>query len=75
PVFGSLLGLGWFLLKLAAFLFFFIWVRWTFPRFRYDQLMHLGWKVLLPLAVLNIVITALIVFYQPSLLTLFRGHP
>ena len=65
----------WFFAKLGILLFFFIWVRWTFPRFRYDQLMHLGWKVLLPLAVLNIVITALIVFYQPSLLTLFRGHP
>jgi NADH-quinone oxidoreductase subunit H len=48
----------WFFVKLAALLFFFIWVRWTFPRLRYDQLMNLGWKVLLPLSLLNIVVTA-----------------
>jgi NADH-quinone oxidoreductase subunit H len=44
--------------KIAVMLFFFIWVRWTFPRFRYDQLMRLGWKALLPLAVIQFVITA-----------------
>jgi NADH-quinone oxidoreductase subunit H len=48
----------WFLLKLAAVLFFFIWLRGTLPRFRYDQLMHFGWKVLIPLATLNILATA-----------------
>ena len=36
----------------------FVWVRWTFPRFRYDQLMRLGWKVLLPLAILNLIVVA-----------------
>src|SRR5574338_401969 len=41
----EMLGLVWFLLKLSALLFFFIWVRWTYPRLRYDQLMDLGWKV------------------------------
>jgi NADH-quinone oxidoreductase subunit H len=47
-----------FLAKLFALLFFFIWVRWTLPRFRYDQLMGLGWKVFLPLALLNVLIVA-----------------
>lgn len=47
-----------FLAKLFALLFFFIWVRWTLPRFRYDQLMGLGWKVFLPLALVNILIVA-----------------
>jgi NADH-quinone oxidoreductase subunit H len=50
------LGLLWYLVKLFALLFFFIWVRWTFPRLRYDQLMNFGWKVLLPGAIANIVI-------------------
>jgi NADH-quinone oxidoreductase subunit H len=51
-------GIVWFTLKTFAMVFFFIWVRGTFPRFRYDQLMKLGWKVLLPLALANIVVTA-----------------
>jgi len=45
----------WFLLKVSLLMFFMIWVRWTFPRYRYDQLMKIGWKVLLPFAILNIV--------------------
>jgi NADH-quinone oxidoreductase subunit H len=48
----------WFFAKLGVLLFFFIWVRWTYPRLRYDQLMHFGWKVLLPVALANIVATA-----------------
>jgi NADH-quinone oxidoreductase subunit H len=55
PIAAGLLGVGAFLAKLVAFLVFFIWVRWTLPRFRYDQLMRLGWRVLLPLALVNIV--------------------
>jgi NADH-quinone oxidoreductase subunit H len=50
-----------FSLKVVALVFFFIWVRWTLPRFRYDQLMDLGWKVMLPIALLNLFITALVV--------------
>ncbi len=47
-------------LKIGFFIFFFMWIRWTIPRFRYDQLMNLGWKVLIPVAVLNIFISGLI---------------
>ncbi len=52
------LGWIWFLLKVAALLFFYVWMRWTLPRYRYDQLMAFGWKVLLPLAVINLLVTA-----------------
>ncbi len=52
-----LLGTLIFFLKIFAFIFFFMWVRWTLPRFRYDQLMRLGWQVILPLALLNIFLT------------------
>jgi len=52
------LGLAVLSLKVVAFLFFFVWVRWTFPRFRFDQLLRLGWKVLLPLSLLNLVLVA-----------------
>jgi NADH-quinone oxidoreductase subunit H len=53
-----LLGILWLLLKTILFLFFYVWLRSTLPRFRYDQLMGIAWKVLLPLALLNIVVTA-----------------
>ena len=53
------MGLVWYVVKLAAFMFFFIWVRWTFPRLRYDQLMGFGWKVLLPASIVNVLIAAL----------------
>ena len=56
---GTLLGLMSFLTKICAFLFFYVWVRWTIPRFRFDQLMNLGWKVLLPLGLVNILLTGL----------------
>jgi NADH-quinone oxidoreductase subunit H len=47
--------------KIFFFIFFYMWVRWTVPRFRYDQLMNLGWKILMPLAILNIVITGIVI--------------
>ena len=59
----TLLGTGAFFLKIFFFMFFFIWVRWTIPRFRYDQLMRLGWKILIPLAIANIVITGLFISF------------
>ncbi|MBV8202354.1 MAG: NADH-quinone oxidoreductase subunit NuoH [Acidobacteria bacterium] len=55
---GVAVGLAVLFGKVACFLAFFVWVRWTFPRFRYDQLMRLGWKVLLPLAILNLIVVA-----------------
>jgi len=51
-----------FFAKVIFFIVFFIWVRWSVPRFRYDQLMNLGWKVLLPLSLLNVVVTAIVVY-------------
>lgn len=51
---GTLIGTGWFLTKTIALIFFFIWIRWTLPRFRYDQVMDLGWTKLLPLALANL---------------------
>jgi NADH-quinone oxidoreductase subunit H len=66
PVFGppivqSLLPVFWFGLRVFGFMFLYIWVRGTLPRFRYDQLMAFGWKFLLPLAIANIVVTSLVV--------------
>ncbi|MEI8134951.1 MAG: NADH-quinone oxidoreductase subunit NuoH [bacterium] len=59
PLLVTILGVAAFALKIFAFIFFFMWVRWSIPRFRYDQLMNLGWKVLLPIGIVNIVLTAL----------------
>ena len=57
----TILGTMAMFLKISFFIFFFMWIRWTVPRFRYDQLMNLGWKVLIPLAIVNIFITALVI--------------
>jgi len=61
PTWGPLIGMGVLFLKIFAFIFLFMWVRWTIPRFRYDQLMNLGWKILIPLAIANIVLTGVVI--------------
>ena len=69
PLFGPtivkvLLPVFWFCLKVFGFMFFYIWMRGTLPRFRYDQLMSLGWKFLLPLALLNILATSFVIAWR-----------
>jgi NADH-quinone oxidoreductase subunit H len=60
----ALFPIFWFVLKVFSFLFLYVWVRGTLPRFRYDQLMNFGWRVLMPLAILNIVATSLWLAYR-----------
>jgi NADH-quinone oxidoreductase subunit H len=55
-----------FFIRIAVLMFLFVWVRWTFPRFRFDQLMKLGWKILFPLAMGNLVVVIMALYY-------FRG--
>ncbi|QNL51386.1 NADH-quinone oxidoreductase subunit NuoH [Olivibacter sp. SDN3] len=62
----TIIGVLVFFLKIFAFIFFFMWIRWTLPRFRYDQLMNLGWKILIPLAVANIVLTGIITLIRDT---------
>ncbi|TBX71330.1 NADH-quinone oxidoreductase subunit NuoH [Flavobacterium silvisoli] len=56
---ANVLGIGVLFVKICFFIFFYMWVRWTIPRFRYDQLMNLGWKILIPLSIINIIITGI----------------
>jgi NADH-quinone oxidoreductase subunit H len=58
---AAILGVVVLFAKIFFFIFFFMWVRWTLPRFRYDQLMNLGWKILIPLSILNIIITGVVI--------------
>lgn len=59
----TILGTVFLFAKIFFFIFFFMWVRWTLPRFRYDQLMNLGWRVLLPLSIANLLLTALVLLW------------
>lgn len=63
PNIAALIGIAALMAKVIGFLFLFMWVRWTIPRFRYDQLMNLGWKVLIPLALINMLATGGVVLY------------
>ena len=63
PILPDWLAWIWFLVKVGVILFAYIWVRWTVPRYRYDQLMQFGWKWLFPAAVLNLIVTAAFVLY------------
>ncbi len=57
---ANVFGIIALFIKLCGFIFFYMWVRWTIPRFRYDQLMNLGWKILIPLSIVNIIITGIV---------------
>jgi NADH-quinone oxidoreductase subunit H len=63
----TLIGTGIFFAKIFFFIFFFMWVRWTIPRFRYDQLMNLGWKILIPISILNVLITGVATLWKNDL--------
>lgn len=58
---ANVFGIMVLFVKICGFIFFYMWVRWTIPRFRYDQLMHLGWRILIPLAIINIMITGIVI--------------
>ncbi len=63
----SLIGFGAFFTKIIIFINVFMWIRWTLPRFRYDQLMNLGWRILLPLSLLNLAITMVVEYFRGNL--------
>jgi NADH-quinone oxidoreductase subunit H len=63
PNLAAILGIVALMTKVIAFIFLFMWVRWTIPRFRYDQLMHLGWRILIPLALFNMLATGGFILY------------
>jgi NADH-quinone oxidoreductase subunit H len=61
PNIAAMIGVGTLLIKIVLFIFLFMWIRWTIPRFRYDQLMNLGWKTMIPLALFNLLITGALI--------------
>jgi NADH-quinone oxidoreductase subunit H len=60
----AILGIAAFAIKIFLFIFVIMWIRWTIPRFRFDQLMHLGWKSLLPLSLINLLVTGLVIAFK-----------
>jgi len=64
---ANILGIVVLFVKICFFIFFYMWIRWTIPRFRYDQLMNLGWRMLIPLAIANIVLTGIIIIIADKL--------
>lgn len=64
PNLAALIGTTVLFVKIFLLMFFFMWIRWTLPRFRYDQLMNLGWKALFPLAIVNMLWTGLLVAFR-----------
>jgi NADH-quinone oxidoreductase subunit H len=60
----AILGIAAFATKIFLFIFVIMWIRWTIPRFRFDQLMHLGWKSLLPLSLINLLVTGLVIAFK-----------
>ena len=58
---AALIGVGTLLIKIVLFIFLFMWIRWTIPRFRYDELMNLGWKTMIPLALFNLLLTGAVI--------------
>jgi NADH-quinone oxidoreductase subunit H len=60
----AILGIAAFAIKIFIFIFVIMWIRWTIPRFRFDQLMHLGWKSLLPLSLINLLVTGLVIAFK-----------
>lgn len=63
PGLMAFIGFSVLMIKTWIFIFIFMWIRWTIPRFRYDQLMRLGWKSLIPLALVNMIVTAAVVLW------------
>ncbi len=63
----ALIGFGAYFTKIFIFICVFMWIRWTLPRFRYDQLMNLGWKVLLPLSLLNLALTVVVEYFRGNI--------
>ena len=70
PVLAAIQGLFWFTAKVIGFLYAFIWYRATFPRYRYDQLMNVGWRWMIPLALVNMIGTAIVSYFVRV-----RPHP